>query len=1028
MQRQHEDVELDETLKVDRLSATEGAVLSRLKEHGEDISLLRKELAKLQSPGVTLGELRCVVEEAVRLQAALGVPANLLNKDVLLQGGVPVEALEQARSILVTLTACDDAAERSRAHLEQGNPSPPVVLEDLEKLLAAWSDMRKLDERLRTQKLKSIASSLDLGMGNRSMTIGPLCEALLDQAVELKSALSRHIMDDAAVGQREAVDFFEKRLRNMCAQDWAREALDSLGIEIPSSSEARVPSAGASRLSGGPTIPRSPSGARSCSPSPPLGESSRVFPSISSRPARSRGSGFMSAPILSPADAPSAVPSGARSCSPTLRLGGGPYASAGSSSTNGKAFCGLADLVSNQRKQLDPHKGLQNGDIASERKGRERQSTVEDSPSVTFASVFPAISPERPADSAAHLDCAAPDTAADGLQPAADRWSQRVASSSKSPREESLVSKGMPLPASNSAHAEGSRQELWDRGAGDVNFDVVLERMQAADRAIAAVGCPAAPMGSSTSFALSASGAQPPAQKLQAAVDGDGHVFPEFSIGSSSEAPHGRERQQAISGPAARMEEFPQVAARHARNAPPELWRAVHIGDEAAVSVLIQHGACDGTMRDASGHSAFWHSIAFGHLGLAKLLLDAFPPGTEAGVDPTEVHHRRGDTLLHLLCQTRPFSADTAVIFKRVANAAPPATFEHTNAGGHSFLHFAASSLNFWVLKFVCLNHPGPTKALVCAERQAPLRFLAEAAPKPCPPRFVMPDRIPEHFALAALLSQNSSGRVPFADVAFDVGPEEGHGSSSERARFMAHRVVAGAHSPVLLEELDRLPVQQMQKEKTSACIFRVDPRISKEVWRVVLQFMYSGVINCPFPDDVARMVELLRACALYKLPKPLLEVTQSALFQLLPNCPPSVALQVFSITAGASGEDIDVRSAREASAHILLRSAPQVFQALDPTELAKILERIIQIVEYAAFNPIQTRQQVQPQQHSQNAAAVAVGHLHGASIAPSPGADAASQLQYQQLHSQGVGFHRSTPAAAYQYGRRASSGYSLSQ
>jgi len=41
----------------------------------------------------------------------------------------------------------------------------------------------------------------------------------------------------------------------------------------------------------------------------------------------------------------------------------------------------------------------------------------------------------------------------------------------------------------------------------------------------------------------------------------------------------------------------------------------------------------------------------------------------------------------------------------------PPGGFEHVNASGVCFYQLAAASLNFWVLKYVCLNHPQPVKA-----------------------------------------------------------------------------------------------------------------------------------------------------------------------------------------------------------------------------------------------------------------------------------------------------------------------------
>lgn len=284
-----------------------------------------------------------------------------------------------------------------------------------------------------------------------------------------------------------------------------------------------------------------------------------------------------------------------------------------------------------------------------------------------------------------------------------------------------------------------------------------------------------------------------------------------------------------------------------------------------------------------------------------------------------------------------------------------------------------------------------------------------------------------EHFALVSLLSQNMLGRVPFADVAFDVGPEEGQGHGSERARFLAHRVVAGAHSSTLLEELERLPLQQLQHEGTSACIFRVDPRISKDVWRVVLQFMYSGVVSCQFTEDAGSMVELFRACCIYQLPKPLLDFAQAALFQLLPGCPASAALQVLSIVANSTvGDDVagNTRPLQEASAYILLRCAPQVFPGLPPAELAKILERIFQIVEQAAFSASAARQQQrrssqqrqqQPPHHMAAAAAAAGGGAGQQRHLPPEVLAQMQQQQQMQAAAGGAGSH---------YGAHPSGGY----
>jgi hypothetical protein len=378
-----------------------------------------------------------------------------------------------------------------------------------------------------------------------------------------------------------------------------------------------------------------------------------------------------------------------------------------------------------------------------------------------------------------------------------------------------------------------------------------------------------------------------------------------------------------------------------------ELWHAVHIGDEAAIRHFVQLGACDGDLRDASGHSVLWHSIAFNHIGIAMFMMDTFPPESDRGVDVSEVHHRKGDTMLHLLCQSKAFGADTAHLFKRIAAAAQEDVLTRVNAAGVTFLQMAAAHLNFWVLTFVFKNFPAAAKALVCMPDHAPLRNMAEAVPQPSTPQYTPSAGFPEHFHIAEMLQQDESGLVPYADVAFDVGPDAG---GSEAGRFLAHRIIVASVSPVLMQEVAKLPMVMLPREQVEAVVFRVDPRISKEVWRSILQFMYTGVINFSYTDDVQKNVELLRACVRYKLPQLVLDFAQSCLYPLLPSSSPKVALEVFSICAACS--DMDVSSAEHASSYILLRSAHQVFADTEATDACQLLEKIVQSVEKAVFPP----------------------------------------------------------------------------
>jgi len=389
-----------------------------------------------------------------------------------------------------------------------------------------------------------------------------------------------------------------------------------------------------------------------------------------------------------------------------------------------------------------------------------------------------------------------------------------------------------------------------------------------------------------------------------------------------------------------------------------ELWHAVHVGDEAAVRHYMNAGACDGTLRDASGHSVLWHCIAFNHIALANLMFDTYPPGSEKGVEVSETHQRKGDTMLHILCSSKSFSAETATLFKKIAVSAPEEIFLRVNQAGVTFFQIAAAQLNFWVLTFVLKNFQASAMALVCMVDHAPLRNMAEALPQPTPPEFSQPAAFPDHFHVADMLQPDESGVVPYADVAFDVGPDSG---GSATGRFLAHRIIVASESPVLMQELSKLPMTLLPREQIQAAVFRVDPRISKEVWRSILQFMYTGVINITFNNDVHKVVELLRSCVAYQLPKPLLDYAQSCLYPLLPNHNPEVALQVFSICAGAASSDVDLSAAREGSTYILLRSAHKLFEETDVKEACQILEKVVQSVEQGIFRPKPSSVQQQP-------------------------------------------------------------------
>lgn len=403
------------------------------------------------------------------------------------------------------------------------------------------------------------------------------------------------------------------------------------------------------------------------------------------------------------------------------------------------------------------------------------------------------------------------------------------------------------------------------------------------------------------------------------------------------------------------------TAARARVGGSAELWKAVHMGDDAAVTRMISSGLCDASLRDAASHSVLWHAAAFGHTKIAAAMLDEFPPQSTGGVDVTETHHRTGDTFLHLLCQTKNFGVETAGIFKRVVMACPAKVFQKVNAAGLTFLQIAGQNMNFWVLSFTLRNLQVHAKALVCMSNNAPMRSLAQSLPQPVPRKFVDPEPFPDYFKVAEMLEKDDGGTIPYADVAFDVGPDSGGVAS---ARFLAHRIVVAGQSQVLYEQLEKLALTPLPQQSLCAAILRVDPRISREVWRSVLKFMYTGIIECDFKQDVLKMVELFRAAVLYKLPLPLLDYAQHCLYPLLPTAPPQIALQVFSICSGTTAAGSELDSAKETSTYIILRGAHKLFESTEPKEACQILERVVQTVERQVFSRArEPQEQAQPQQ-----------------------------------------------------------------
>lgn len=315
------------------------------------------------------------------------------------------------------------------------------------------------------------------------------------------------------------------------------------------------------------------------------------------------------------------------------------------------------------------------------------------------------------------------------------------------------------------------------------------------------------------------------------------------------------------------------------------------------------------------------------------------------------------DTLLHLLCRVKPFGAEAAELFSRAARrlAAGP-LLAGRNAAGESFLDLAAGAANFWVLRFALGSLPAACKPLLPGASTPPLRALHRRLPNPRLPPEPRLQRWPLHLDFArSLVPEQSTGVLPYADLAFEVGsdaPAGGAGPSapgrpSGRSLLLAHQAVMASRSPVLMEELRGRSAELLPGlDGVRACLFRVDPRIPKEVWKCVMQFCYTGQVSPGLLRDVPQLSELVRACLLYQLPTPLLEFAQAALVPVLSSAASHALLEVFKLAE----PDARLAAVKEASAYWLLQSAHEVCKHMDPEETSTLLRRILKAVEAGVF------------------------------------------------------------------------------
>ncbi|CAE7219773.1 unnamed protein product, partial [Symbiodinium microadriaticum] len=137
-------VNLDETLTVESASLAEGALVQRLLELNDDVVALREELRRLKG-GASLTELRLFVASAAELQAKAGIPQHLLKKEALKEAGIPVEEVEEARRLLMAVTATEEAASQCRRCLAEARHASPAS--ELRQLLESWENLRTFGQQ-----------------------------------------------------------------------------------------------------------------------------------------------------------------------------------------------------------------------------------------------------------------------------------------------------------------------------------------------------------------------------------------------------------------------------------------------------------------------------------------------------------------------------------------------------------------------------------------------------------------------------------------------------------------------------------------------------------------------------------------------------------------------------------------------------------------------------------------------------------------------------------------------------------------
>lgn len=341
---------------------------------------------------------------------------------------------------------------------------------------------------------------------------------------------------------------------------------------------------------------------------------------------------------------------------------------------------------------------------------------------------------------------------------------------------------------------------------------------------------------------------------------------------------------------------FANVDATLPQNCNALMWHAIVKGDLDALKSFVALGVLTtGRLLDTNGHTIFWNAVAFQQPAAALWLLQEFPPegGEGVGVDLSEVHARRGDSLVHLCLYMTDFTAQAAELFRiiflaRSKSNEPLVPYRDANKNGQNFLHVAAARLNFWVIHFALANCPkaaalfhnkdntgyAPADILLHRTEEVTGTLPFRTTPPPPPwPRAPMPSWCP--FSQHRPRPCSAVGGAPpaFADVALEVEDRAAEGGV---ARTMAHRVVLAANSRILDSLVRGLALGGTLRLDGLCCRSGV-------VLDSVLTFLYSGELTeCSFFSNGFLLWQLLCLCAQYALPPPLTNFARRSLLRVL--------------------------------------------------------------------------------------------------------------------------------------------------